>query len=192
MTKRTLLYWIAVVVVVLTYLVAAGADADIGSRSECVGLASLAHWLDGDCKAALVPRLLILVVGAVPTFILIYFAGKDRARSPVGGGHYVNYGWGFGLCEECDFIAHSREEVHQHQAETAKRDDDSPASLPEPANAYGLTTPTVPVAGSDNTPPESQSTVAFKVCPDCAEEVRTAARKCRFCGYIFDGTAALS
>lgn len=25
----------------------------------------------------------------------------------------------------------------------------------------------------------------YKVCPDCAEEVRVAARKCRFCGYLF-------
>lgn len=27
---------------------------------------------------------------------------------------------------------------------------------------------------------------ASKVCPDCAEEVKAAARKCRFCGYRFD------
>jgi hypothetical protein len=25
----------------------------------------------------------------------------------------------------------------------------------------------------------------MKICPDCAEEVRAAARKCRFCGFIF-------
>lgn len=26
----------------------------------------------------------------------------------------------------------------------------------------------------------------FKLCPDCAESVRAAARKCRFCGFLFD------
>ena len=26
----------------------------------------------------------------------------------------------------------------------------------------------------------------LKACPDCAENVRTAARKCRYCGYRFD------
>ena len=26
----------------------------------------------------------------------------------------------------------------------------------------------------------------MKVCPDCAEKVRSAARKCRYCGYRFD------
>lgn len=27
----------------------------------------------------------------------------------------------------------------------------------------------------------------LKACPDCAEHVRSAARKCRYCGYRFDG-----
>jgi hypothetical protein len=33
---------------------------------------------------------------------------------------------------------------------------------------------------------------ATKICPDCAEEVLLAARKCRFCGYRFDTAPAPS
>lgn len=35
--------------------------------------------------------------------------------------------------------------------------------------------------GQDSAPP------AYKQCPDCAEQVLSAARKCRYCGYRFDG-----
>jgi TM2 domain-containing membrane protein YozV len=30
----------------------------------------------------------------------------------------------------------------------------------------------------------------IKICPDCAEEVRAAARKCRYCGHAFDPSLA--
>jgi len=33
---------------------------------------------------------------------------------------------------------------------------------------------------------DSSDTPEMKSCPDCAEDVRAAARKCRFCGYRFD------
>lgn len=39
-------------------------------------------------------------------------------------------------------------------------------------------------------PPQSAAAVSAaheKVCPDCAEAVKAAARKCRFCGYQFEG-----
>jgi ribosomal protein L40E len=32
--------------------------------------------------------------------------------------------------------------------------------------------------------------VSTKVCPDCAESVQAAARRCRFCGYRFDALEA--
>lgn len=38
-------------------------------------------------------------------------------------------------------------------------------------------------------PPQEQSDDEYKLCPDCAERVRAAARKCRFCGYRFDSGA---
>jgi len=48
-----------------------------------------------------------------------------------------------------------------------------PAPTPEPAQPQPGTT--VPAGLAEDT----------KVCPDCAEAVKQAARKCRFCGYIF-------
>ena len=40
----------------------------------------------------------------------------------------------------------------------------------------------------DEASPESALPAGSKTCPDCAEEVRVAARKCRFCGYAFEET----
>ncbi|MGZ4149346.1 MAG: hypothetical protein ACXVQJ_04835 [Actinomycetota bacterium] len=38
------------------------------------------------------------------------------------------------------------------------------------------------VSGTTATPPAVASASLTKPCPDCAEDVRAAARKCRFCG----------
>jgi hypothetical protein len=48
------------------------------------------------------------------------------------------------------------------------------------------------VVHSDDPPPPPTITLPTpplpetKTCPDCAEEVRFAARKCRFCGFRFE------
>jgi Uncharacterised protein family UPF0547 len=38
---------------------------------------------------------------------------------------------------------------------------------------------------------QDPSQPAYKQCPDCAEQVLAAARKCRYCGYRFDGRRRL-
>jgi hypothetical protein len=46
-----------------------------------------------------------------------------------------------------------------------------------------------PAPGNGHAAPHSPA-LELKTCPDCAEEVRAAARKCRFCNYVFDETTA--
>lgn len=62
-----------------------------------------------------------------------------------------------------------------HEAKRLEALDRSGASGAAPA-APASTGASPPSSGSDG----------MKTCPDCAEEVRIAARKCRFCGYMFE------
>lgn len=51
----------------------------------------------------------------------------------------------------------------------------------------------VSVAAPDHEPGQARNAPVepeFKTCPDCAEQVRFAARKCRFCGYVFTDAPA--
>ncbi len=64
------------------------------------------------------------------------------------------------------------------------------------AHKERLVDPRATGTGPSIAPPPPVSTSApvqspeFKTCPECAEQVRFAARKCRFCGHMFESTDA--
>jgi uncharacterized membrane protein YhdT len=229
MSKRALLQLFGWLAAGLTYLVAAGASGGVPSYvRDCVGLASLPHWFESVCSSALVPRLFVVGIGAIPTVLLFYFAEKEPpptpsprlgpnvARAyligreeaeypPLVGGHTVRYKPAESRykCLEpgCEFEVpgiHSRDIARQHRINTggtlAARSGPAPVG-----NAVGFESPPAsatqrqpvappPVAVPAPVTAAAQPSAApeFKTCPDCAEDVKFAARKCRFCGFQFE------
>jgi hypothetical protein len=108
-------------------------------------------------------------------------------------------------CGVCAFWTRTRSAAATHAGERTfplnRRP--SPSSTPggPASNDAYLGFPTAPAvarAASDAITPSPEGPVTelaaprYKPCPDCAEEIRFAARKCRFCGYTYDVDAAVS
>jgi hypothetical protein len=107
--------------------------------------------------------------------------GPVHERECVGfrkQGHEVFAIDGFYTCaaDDCDFETSSITEAKRHQ------------------RSGGRVAPHVnqPAALVPSVPEIAPATSEMKTCPDCAEEVRAAARKCRFCGYMFAESAEVS
>lgn len=230
MSRRALLTLFGWVSAGLTYLVAAGASGGVPAyAADCVGLTSLVHWFESSCEPALVPRLFIVGIGAIPTILLFYFASRDEPpRSMLAGmsdasssrqrsqapdvtrsitwirkgdrfllGHTPARG--FGIWDKSnpgppvqrfpnEVDGRSRAEARFRELEPTGRLYQARSS----GNAYGFQGDSGP-ASTDTNPKQPQTPQvmpveaepALKTCPDCAEQVRFAARKCRFCGFLF-------
>lgn len=105
------------------------------------------------------------------------------APGPGPDGHWVqqDHGDGVFFCieEGCDFETTDEATVQAHRAPQLQ-----PLNQASSSNDFGFGDDVAATAQAQASEPSGDG--AFKTCPDCAEQVRTAARKCRFCGYRFD------
>ncbi len=97
-------------------------------------------------------------------------------------------------CQDCNFwsLDLSQAEAHGGQNVGQIRAGLRPDPSAQRARVTGFA-PTLdgPVHSTPMPAQRPDQNPAYKFCPDCAEEVRAAARKCRFCGHIFEGIPAV-
>jgi hypothetical protein len=215
MSKRAMLWSVGLGVFAIFYLGAANIPHDSWGVWRCQSLnifewfgiiPGRTHsygWHAAGCDELIFPRLSALIFGLIALVIFGYFAEKSSSRPPLFGGHYVTRDASSGLfkCrhEGCDFKSSYRDVAREHRIATgavlAKGSATLPltrAAAPAPiaGNSYGFDS----LGQRTDQIPSAQATASpgLKACPDCAEEVRAAARKCRFCGYLFSEVSAES
>lgn len=172
--------------------------------TECQGLWNPSEWFDSACQDSLPARLGAMVIGVMGLIVCAYFAEKARV---VDGRHRMKKAAFSSLryCayRGCHFRTRDvlRAEEHSELRGTVKRHDEENNADRErqiahtAATAGSLPVPQAPALSGFEPPAQRivrRSTVSpasdlpnFQDCPDCAELVRAAARKCRFCGYLF-------
>jgi hypothetical protein len=180
-TKRTVLWLAAFAIIGFAFMAAVNASYE-GPRfdssgyfaSTCDGFESIGDWF-GDltgCKALLPSRIAVLLVGFGLALIPIYFAEKKPPGTATSAGSSnatasrADDAWGSTFAGD---VSASSTDVSAASQPTAQR-------VVEP-----------PITAAGTSPSQAN---AFKACPDCAETVRAAARKCRFCGFMFDDVTA--
>ena len=168
--------------------------------TSCRGMWWLGEWFSKNCSDSLPPRLGVMALGLAVLIVCGYFA--EKKPPPLIGGHDVrrNPRDGAYVCksEGCDFLSWSRRNARAHRVETgavlggrAAMRSSPVAAAPAPSAWYWFSdldrkTATRPAKAEARSEQTSEPTPELKTCPDCAEEVRFAARKCRFCGYMFE------
>jgi hypothetical protein len=183
-TRRSALWAAGIAALVLAYLVAANITQTLPlgggvTITICGALWSPVDWFIKGCGQSLPVRLLILFAGGATLALCALFARRGNAspNSPDDAdGHEVSFEPGTALwkCTDpgCGAEGTTRFGATRHQRKTGTR-----ISLNAEATA--------PVTAGQR--PGATAASEFKTCPDCAEQVRAAARKCRFCGYMFTG-----
>lgn len=86
---------------------------------------------------------------------------------------------------------HCRERVHPEATRCPKCQADLVSSGPVTREDDPRTLALVTAVARDSGQQITTSNPATKKCPDCAEDVRAEARKCRFCGFVFPEPAAV-
>jgi hypothetical protein len=129
------------------------------------------------------------VVGAIIYFIAGSPGGRRPSRTrdsaPLTGGHEVTYdstGRIWDCIEQgCDYSTLDVWRAREHRIATGA----VPEFSAPPAISGFKHQDMTPSVMNQPQPGVAASGPSLKTCPDCAEEVRLPARKCRFCGYIF-------
>ena len=182
MSKRALLWTIGSCALFFTYLAAANVPSPYGSYCSF----NFTRWFTPNCNASLPQRLGVMMIGLVILVVCAYFAEKDGREELARGkqlGHPMVSDPGLGwVCanKRCGFVGNRSEALDHVRDQELKKKLDR-ISTPD----RGVSVPAAGTTASVNPAPLAPGNPALKTCPDCAEEVRGAARKCRFCGYLF-------
>ena len=211
MSKRAMLWMVGLIAFGFTYVAAVNVKelggSSLGYYTTCKGMWNATKWFADSCSESLPPRLGGMTIGLIALVVFGYFGEKGAAPRAV---HRVFRDPRDGLywCAGCGQFTFVRSEAARHLSAwsstfvSADKAWDA-RSKPEPranSNAAPSEVWTSPrlVAESPEPPQELgqqdqrsesapvQANPEFKTCPDCAEEVRFGARKCRFCQYQFE------
>lgn len=201
MSKRALLWSLGGIAFGFTFLAAMNAGGqyryfhNLGFAlpvwKPCNGFSGLMGWFAQGCVAVLPERLGVISLGVAALLVCGYFAEKKRvALKSAGHMMKVDFAQSRWVCKNCDFETSSRTAARQHRFDTGQVRSSIVQST-APTNAHGSGSPTQPIPAPDDGPtpapmPAPSLGESYKTCPDCAEEVRHSARKCRFCGFRFE------